>query len=46
MTVIIALGGNTLPERGERPDPGLQEQHVAGAVAALAPVLHQHDASR
>jgi len=43
MKVVIALGGNALLERGERPDSGIQEQHVASAVAALAPVLHQHD---
>jgi len=43
MRVVIALGGNALLERGERPDSGIQEQHVASAVAALAPVLHQHD---
>ena len=43
MTVVIALGGNALLERGERPDVGIQEQHVSSAIAALAPVLHQHD---
>jgi len=43
MKVVIALGGSALLERGERPDSGIQEQHVASAVAALAPVLHQHD---
>jgi carbamate kinase len=43
MTVVIALGGNALLERGERPDVGIQEQHVSSAVAALAPVLHKHD---
>jgi carbamate kinase len=43
MRVVTALGGNALLERGERPDSGIQEHHVASAVAALAPVLHQHD---
>ena len=43
MKVVIALGGNALLERGERPDSGIQEQHVASAVTALTPVLHQHD---
>lgn len=43
MKVVIALGGNALLERGERPDSGIQEQHVASAVAALAPVLREHD---
>jgi carbamate kinase len=43
MRVVVALGGNALLERGERPDSGIQEQHVASAVAALAPVLRDHD---
>jgi carbamate kinase len=43
MKVVIALGGNALLERGERPDSGIQEQHVASAVRALAPVLREHD---
>jgi carbamate kinase len=43
MKVVVALGGNALLERGERPDSGIQEHHVASAVAALAPVLRQHD---
>jgi carbamate kinase len=41
--VVVALGGNALLERGERPDSGIQEEHVASAVAALGPVLQQHD---
>jgi carbamate kinase len=43
MKVVIALGGNALLQRGERPDSGIQERHVASAIGALAPVLHQHD---
>ena len=43
MRVVIALGGNALLERGERPDAGIQEQHVASAAAALGPLLHRHD---
>lgn len=41
--IVIALGGNALLERGERPDSDIQEAHVDSAVAALAPLLHQHD---
>jgi carbamate kinase len=41
--VVIALGGNALLERGERPDADIQEAHVAAAVTALAPLLHRHD---
>lgn len=43
MRVVVALGGNALLERGERPDSCLQEHHVASAVAALAPLLRDHD---
>ncbi len=43
MRVVVALGGNALLQRGERPDAGIQEHHVASAVMALAPVLHGHD---
>ena len=43
MRVVIALGGNALLERGERPESGIQEHHVASAVTALAPVLSDHD---
>ena len=41
--VVIALGGNALLERGERPDSDIQEAHVESAVTALAPLLDQHD---
>ncbi len=41
--VVIALGGNALLERGERPDSEIQEAHVERAVSALAPLLSQHD---
>ena len=41
--VVIALGGNALLERGERPDSDIQEAHVESAVTALAPLLDTHD---
>jgi len=41
--MVIALGGNALLERGERPDSDIQEAHVASAVDALAPLLREHD---
>jgi carbamate kinase len=41
--VVVALGGNALLERGERPDSDVQESRVTQAVAALAPLLVQHD---
>jgi len=43
MKVAIALGGNALLQRGERPDAGIQESHVASAVRALTPMLRGHD---
>ncbi|MGH3396091.1 MAG: hypothetical protein ACRDPO_15540 [Streptosporangiaceae bacterium] len=43
MRVVVALGGNALLERGERPDSDIQESHVASAAAALQPLLHDHD---
>jgi len=43
MRVVAALGGNALLERGERPDSGIQQGHVASAVAALAPLASDHE---
>jgi carbamate kinase len=42
MRIVVALGGNALLERGERPDSDIQEHHVAGAVGALGPLLRDH----
>jgi carbamate kinase len=41
--VAVALGGNALLQRGERPDSDIQESHVASAVDALTPLLREHD---
>jgi carbamate kinase len=41
--IVIALGGNALLERGERPDSDIQQAHVDRAVTALAPLLKRHD---
>src|SRR6202167_4338247 len=38
MRVVVALGGNALLERGERPDAVIQRRHVQQAPAALAPL--------
>ena len=43
MRIVVALGGNALLERGEPPDADIQEAHVARAVAALAPLLREHE---
>ncbi|GAA3616220.1 carbamate kinase [Marihabitans asiaticum] len=43
MRLVVALGGNALLRRGERPEARVQQEHVAEAVAALAPLAHQHE---
>ncbi|HVX22198.1 MAG TPA: carbamate kinase [Acidimicrobiales bacterium] len=42
MLVVAALGGNALLRRGEKPDADIQEEHVASAAAALAPLARAH----
>lgn len=39
----MALGGNALLRRGEKPDAAVQEDNVRRAVAALAPLAHEHE---
>jgi carbamate kinase len=41
--VVVALGGNALLERNERPDAEIQEHHVVAAVRSLAPIAEHHD---
>ncbi len=41
--IVVALGGNALLKRGERPDSDVQEHNVAVAVAALAPLVRDHE---
>ena len=38
MRVVVALGGNALLQRNERPDAVIQRHHVRQAAAALAPL--------
>ena len=40
---MVALGGNALLERGEKPDAGVQLRHVRTAAEALAPLTEEHD---
>jgi carbamate kinase len=40
--VVVALGGNALLERGEKPDAAIQRRHVRQAAAALAPLAADH----
>jgi carbamate kinase len=41
--VVVALGGNALLERGEKPDAVIQRHHVAQAARALAPIANEHE---
>src|SRR5688572_21149884 len=43
MRIVVALGGNALLQRGQAPDASLQEDNVATAVGALAPLARQHE---
>ncbi|MFD1937852.1 MULTISPECIES: carbamate kinase [Nonomuraea] len=43
MKVLVALGGNALLRRGERPDADVQQANVAVAVKTLAKVAERHE---
>ncbi|MCM1973004.1 MULTISPECIES: carbamate kinase [unclassified Streptomyces] len=43
MRVVIALGGNALLKRGDKPDAAVQLANVRRAVAALAPLAEEHE---
>ncbi|MGD9996740.1 MAG: carbamate kinase [Ilumatobacteraceae bacterium] len=43
MRLVVALGGNALLRRGQRPDAEPQRRNVACAVAALAPLAAEHE---
>ena len=43
MRIVVALGGNALLERGQKPDADLQERNVDRAVTALAPIAREHE---
>ena len=43
MRIVIALGGNALLARGEKPDAGIQLTHVRIAAQAIAPLAANHD---
>ena len=42
MRIVIAIGGNALLERGQRPDAAVQRANAVRAVAALAPLAAEH----
>lgn len=43
MRVLVALGGNALLQRGDKPDAEVQIANVATAVKTLAQVAEQHE---
>ncbi len=43
MRIVIALGGNALLKRGQKPDAEIQEANIATAVASLAPLAREHE---
>jgi carbamate kinase len=43
MRVVVALGGNALLQRGEKPDAGIQLEHIRQAAQALAPLTGEHE---
>jgi carbamate kinase len=43
MRIVVALGGNALLERHQKPDAEIQEANVGRAVAALAPLAAEHE---
>ncbi|MEU5274861.1 carbamate kinase [Streptomyces asoensis] len=43
MRIVVALGGNALLHRGERPDAAVQRANVERAVIALAPLAKDNE---
>ncbi|WP_104106385.1 carbamate kinase [Nocardioides sp. 616] len=43
MRIVVALGGNALLQRGQRPDADVQQANVRRAVASLAPLTKEHE---
>ena len=43
MRLVVALGGNALLERGEKPDAVIQRRHIRRAAEALAPLAAAHE---
>lgn len=43
MRIVVALGGNALLERGQRPDAKLQRANAERAMASLAPLAEEHE---
>jgi carbamate kinase len=43
MRIVIALGGNALLHRGERPDAAVQEANIDRVTTAIAALAHEHE---
>jgi hypothetical protein len=43
MRIVIALGGNALLARGDKPDAAIQLAHLRTAAEAIAPLAAHHD---
>lgn len=43
MRIVVALGGNALLERGEKPDAKTQIERAKAAAKALAPLAEEHE---
>jgi carbamate kinase len=41
--IVVAVGGNALLERGQRPDAAVQQANTVRAVRALAPLAEEHE---
>jgi carbamate kinase len=43
MRIVVAIGGNALLERGQKPDAAIQQANAGRAVRALAPLAAEHE---
>ena len=43
MRLVIAIGGNALLERGQKPDAAVQRANIATAIQAVAPLADEHE---
>ncbi|MCF2526343.1 carbamate kinase [Yinghuangia soli] len=43
MRVVVALGGNAMLQRGDKPDADIQLANIRKAVKALAPIAEEHE---
>ncbi|MGW7529314.1 carbamate kinase [Streptomyces sp. NPDC054783] len=43
MRIVVALGGNALLHRGERPDAAVQQANIDRVADALAALAHEHE---